>query len=304
MDSFPARFVERYAGLAEDSDAFFDSLRKPLPKSFRVNTIKADPESVKARLESYGMRIGSVPWSRDAFISDSLELGSTLEHFLGFIYIQELTSMLPPLIMEGELKTSSSVLDACAAPGSKTTQISAMMGNQGMLVANDIDYGRIRALKFNLEKSGSLNVFLTNMDIKRFPALTFDTVFVDAPCSSEGTIRKSVSALSQWNEKRLRGFSANQKGIASKCFDMLRPGGAMLYSTCTFAPEENEEVVDFLVREKGAHVEDIGLEGFRMMPGLTSWQGMDFDPEVVRCGRVLPHMNDTGGFFVAKVRKC
>jgi len=301
MEGFPERFIERYSPLSGDPEAFFASLRSPLRKSFRVNTIKARADEVAERFASYGLAIEPTAWNEEAFVTDSLEAGATIEHYLGHIYIQELTSMLPPLLMKEELSRSSWVLDACAAPGSKTTQISAMMGNEGVIVANDIDYGRIRALKFNLEKCGCLNVFITNSDAKRLPDVRFESVFVDAPCSSEGTIRKSWSALSQWNEKRIRGFSANQKGIASRCFDLLAPGGTMLYSTCTFAPEENEEVVDFLITEKGAKVVPIDIPGFNLVQGVREWQGKEFHPDVGKCARVLPHRNDTGGFFLAKV---
>ena len=115
---FPQRFRERYEQIVDDSDAFFSCLQTFAPKSFRVNTIKAWPEKVRVRLESYGFGIKSVPWCDHAFTSDSLEIGSTLEHFLGHIYMQELASMLPPLIVREELAAANTVLDGCAAPGS------------------------------------------------------------------------------------------------------------------------------------------------------------------------------------------
>lgn len=250
------------------------------------------------------MAIRSVPWYEDAFVSESLEIGSTLEHFTGSIYIQELSSMLPPLVMRKELSKASLVLDGCAAPGSKTTEIAAFMGNRGAIIANDTDFDRIRALKFNLEKCGVLNTIITNMDLRKFPPREFEAVFIDAPCSSEGTCRKSESLLRSWSERFIKKNSETQKGLITKGFDMLAPGGAMIYSTCTYAPEENEAVLDhLLISRKDARIEKISVPGLKSAEGITSWEGRQFDDEVRKAIRIWPHLNNTEGFFLAKVTR-
>ena len=288
----------------DDSDAFFSCLQTFAPKSFRVNTIKAWPEKVRARLESYGFGIKPVKWCDHAFTSDSLAIGSTLEHFLGHIYMQELASMLPPLIAREEIAAANTVLDGCAAPGSKTTEIAALMENQGLIVANDLDYGRIRALKFNIEKTGALNTVITNQDLRYFPLIPFDLVFIDAPCSAEGTIRKNPEVLDVWNEAKVFGSSGLQKQLILRGFDFLPPGGTMIYSTCTFAPEENEAVVDWLLEKRqGVKLEEFALEGFKFSPTVEEWQVKRFNDEVKKARRVWPHHNNTDGFFIAKVRK-
>ncbi len=297
----PRPFRERYADLADDSDAFFSCLEQMPPKSFRVNTIKSDVDEVRERFREYGIGIKQMPWCQEAFTSDEHDIGSTLEHFLGKIYAQELVSMLPPLVVKEEL--GSLVLDACAAPGSKTTQLAALMGNKGTLIANDISYKRIKALRFNLEKSGVLNTLVTNQDLRFFPDLRFDSILLDAPCSSEGTARKNPKLFNVWSEKHVRGHSRLQKQLITRAFDLLKPGGLLVYSTCTFSPEENEEVVTHLLAERDARIEPITIPGMRTSQGIEGWRNKEFDPEVKKAVRIWPHHNDTGGFFIARFRK-
>lgn len=307
MFSVPESFKTRYCGLVDDADAFLASLESYLPKSFRVNTLKAGPEEVRSRFSAYGINVAQMPWYGAAFTSESPDVGSTLEHFLGHIYIQELVSMLPPLLVRDELGSASLVLDGCAAPGSKTTEMAALMRNKGTIIANDLDYSRIRALKFNLEKAGALNTVITNRNLLSFPETQnglYDVVLLDAPCSSEGTMRKSERLFSAWKPSDIPKYSKIQKAMAVRCFDLLKPGGSMVYSTCTFAPEENEEVVDWLLQNRqDAKLEAIAVPGMTLTPGITGWERRQYDGRVRRAARIWPHHNDTGGFFMAKVVK-
>jgi NOL1/NOP2/sun family putative RNA methylase len=301
--AIPEAFRERYAGLVDDQEAFFASLLTPLPKSLRVNRLKTTAAEVTARFAGYGIALQQTAWYSDAFVSDNPALGTTLEHFLGSIYIQELTSMLPPLLVREELMTAKTVLDACAAPGSKTTQLSALMNNRGTIVANDVEYERIRPLKFNLEKSGTLNAVVTNYDLRSFPQTEFEIVLLDAPCSSEGIFRKNLKQLQMWSPRRIAPAAHRQQQLILKAFDLLADGGVMIYSTCTFAPEENEGVVDYLLRERPADLAEVSIPGLRLTAGLNEWQGTKFDSRLGLTARVQPHHNDTGGFFLAKVTK-
>jgi len=305
MPRIPERFKERYLPIADDPDAFLACLGELTPKSFRVNTLKATVTEVMGRFRGYGIGIRQTDWLPEAFVSDVPELGGTLEHFIGAIYIQELASMLPPVLVKNELESARIVLDACAAPGSKTTQMAAMMRNKGILVANDIDYSRIRALKFNLEKTGTANTVITNQNLLHFSKqLQFDVVLLDVPCSGEGTIRKTDSVLQGWSERVICCHSKLQKQLIVKAFDLLAPGGVMVYSTCTFAPEENEAVVDTLLSERGeAKLETVSVPGFRLSSAVLEWEGTKFSGEVSKVARVWPHHNNTDGFFLAKVRK-
>lgn len=299
----PDKFIDRYRDIVDDTDAFIDCIHKFLPKTFRINTLKADRKLLLERFKSYGFNLTQSPWYSDAFTVDSLEIGSTLEHFLGWIYIQEFTSMTPPLLVKNELENANFILDGCAAPGSKTTQIAAMKENLGTIVANDKDFGRIRALRFNLEKTGVLNTIITNKDLQNLKSdIPFDLVFLDAPCSAEGTIRKSFGVAKIWNENMIKFHSSLQKKLILKAFDLLRPGGTMVYSTCTFAPEEDEEVLTYLVQNReNAKIVPSSIDGLKTSKALDSYQNKSFDSK--NALRIWPHHNDTDGFFLAKVVK-
>ncbi|MBI5047283.1 NOL1/NOP2/sun family putative RNA methylase [Candidatus Micrarchaeota archaeon] len=299
----PDKFIERYSKIVDNPERFFASLGNLAPKSFRVNTIKATNAEIEERFESYGIEIKKTAWYPEAYVSSNPDIGGTLEHFLGKIYIQELASMLPPLAVKEELKSANFVLDLCAAPGSKTTQISAIMDNKGLVVANDINYDRIKALKFNIEKTGSLNTMISNFDGRKFPDNQFDVVFLDAPCSSEGTMRKSFDISSRWSEKMINGHASLQKQLVLRAFDLLSPGGTMIYSTCTFAPEEDEGIVNYLVQNREAKIEKISIPNFVFDSGIVEWNEQKFDSDVKKACRVWPHHNDTEGFFLAKVTK-
>lgn len=304
--SIPPRFRERYEAIVDEPEAFFASLTRPLPKAFRVNTLKTDANKVLERLRGYGIETAPVAWSDDAFVTSSDKAGATLEHFMGHIYIQELVSMLPPLLLKGEIKANPdmTVLDACAAPGSKTTQLSALLRNRGLIVANDAAFNRLKIIKHNLEKLGCMNVAVVNHDTRFFKTdMQFDCIMLDAPCSSEGTIRKNREVLSRWNEKEIISTSGLQKQMITRCYEMLRPGGLMVYSTCTFAPEENEGVVDYLLSKSDCKLERIEVRGLKLSETVKAWKDRTFASDVANAARVWPHHNDTGGFFMAKIRK-
>ncbi len=300
----PKKFRERYNNLVDDKKEFFACLETPLPKSFRVNVIKGDRKNIIEKFQQYGIKIQQVSWHKDAFVTDFFQIGSTIEHFMGHIYVQELTSMMPVAILSESIKEGIA-LDACAAPGSKTTQLAACMENRGAIIANDINYIRIKALKFNIEKLGVLNTIITNRDFRSFSfPEKFDIVLLDAPCTSEGTIRKDWNVLSHWSEAKIFGISRLQKQLILKGFDFLKEGGTMVYSTCTFAPEENEEVVQHLLENReDVIIEKIKLNGFELSEGILNWNKKGFDGQIKNTARVWPHHNNTGGFFMAKIRK-
>ncbi len=302
--TIPRRFRERYNRMVDDRKRFYEYLEKPLPKAFRVNTLKAKTKNVIDRIQQHGITIKKVPWYKDAFVTDEAKIGSTLEHFMGHIYIQELVSMLPPILIKKEIENTSKVFDACASPGSKTTQLSAFMENKGLIVANDIKFERIKILKHNIEKLGCMNVAVTNKDARfiKFGFL-FDFVILDAPCSSEGTIRKNWNILTRWSERNIHSLSRIQKQLIINCFDMMKPGGILVYSTCTFAPEENEEVIQCLIEKRNCRLERIKIKGLKTSPAIENWRGIKFNDEIQKTVRIWPHHNNTGGFFLAKIRK-
>jgi 16S rRNA C967 or C1407 C5-methylase (RsmB/RsmF family) len=198
------------------------------------------------------------------------------------------------------------VWDACAAPGSKTTQLAALMDDRGLLVGNDNNLGRLSALRHNAERLGVTNLVVTNRDARNFSLKplggvdAFDRALVDAPCSCEGTIRKNPDAFDDWSLDHVRSVAGVQKGILRRAIQATRPGGTVVYATCTFAPEENEAVLDHVLDEADASIVpfDCPLDADQ---GVTAWRDRTYDPAVRHARRIWPHRNDTGGFFLAKL---
>jgi tRNA (cytosine49-C5)-methyltransferase len=297
------KFIKRYSSLVDDEKNFIASLSEPPQKSFRINKLKHKTNEVIDRLKSNGFKINPVSWCDEAFSTDSDKLSFTLEKFIGSIYIQELASMLPPLIVRKGLECTKNVLDACAAPGSKTTQIADYMNNKGCLIANDKSYTRIRALKYNLNKAGVINTIITNFELHKFPEMKFDFVFLDAPCSADGTIRKSPDIMRRWSINRIKGYSERQKDLILRAYDLLAENGTLVYSTCSMAPEENEAVVDWLLNNRQANLVNIRLDNFIFGDTVLNWGDKTYSSEISKAVRIWPHHNNTDGFFIAQVSK-
>ncbi|MBM3332802.1 RsmB/NOP family class I SAM-dependent RNA methyltransferase [candidate division WOR-3 bacterium] len=317
---FPQGFIDRYSQFIPDFDAFLDAMQRPLRRTFRVNTHKATREQVLGLMVD--LMPEPLPWYELGFVlpenGDSPSgredarysphfpaLGKRIEHFVGLIYVQEAASMVPPLVLQPQ--PGERVLDIAAAPGSKTTEMSAMMQNTGLIISNDPSPTRVRGLIGNVDRAGCLNVAVCRMDgssLGRMVAGTCYRVLVDAPCSSEGTIRKSAQALDRWSVATIERFPSVQKRLILAGYLALKPGGVMVYSTCTVAPEENESVVaHLLARQPEAEVQEFELPGLVMRPGLREWGRESFAEAVSRCRRILPQDNDTEPFFIALIRK-
>ena len=303
IETVKERIIERYSCLTKDKQNFSKAVKSSLKQTFRINTIKAEKEEVLNQIKDYDDTIENVKWCDNAFQTKLTNLGSSIQHFAGQIYIQELTSMIPPLIVR-DLAHKNKILDCCAAPGSKTTQIADIMENRGHIIANDARHARIKALRGNLDRLGITNTTVTLRDFKSFPNTEADVYFVDAPCSSEGTIRKKNGVKRNWKEYDYERFSKMQSGLLNKACEMAPKGSTIVYSTCTFAPEENENVISKIIDENSVELKPIKLNGLKIGKGISSWKGKDFNKEVKKCARIWPHHNDTGAFFLARMEKC
>jgi NOL1/NOP2/sun family putative RNA methylase len=300
----PDQFLQRYSGIIPDFDAFLVSMATPVPTCIRLNPLKAEPERILSRLRE--LELMQLPWYELGYRLRYREsLGNRLEHFMGLFYVQEAASMLPPLVLDPQ--PGERILDVAAAPGSKTTQIAQMMNNTGIIVANDNNRRRIRGLTGNIDRAGALNVAVTcqpGQVFGKFLPGYFDRILLDAPCSAEGTIRKSLSALDVWSESSIERLARIQIGLLIAAYRALKPGGVMVYSTCTFAPEENEGALSyFFNRMPDARSEPVMLAGLKTRPPLASWREETYHTEVSRAVRVLPQDNDTEGFFLCRIRK-
>jgi len=218
--------------------------------------------------------------------------------------VQESASMIPPIILNP--KPGELILDMCAAPGSKATQIAQYMQNKGIIIANDYKYIRLQPLSVNIQRTGISNTIITLMEGRFFKNcnIRFDKILVDAPCSGTGTIRKSLKTLKIWNPNMVRRLAAQQRQLIDTAFSILKKGGILVYSTCTLEPEENEGIIDFLLKKyENAKLKEIKIEGLKKSKPILEFENNRYNKEIKKCLRIWPQDNDTEGFFVAKIQK-
>ncbi|EOY5737469.1 TPA: 16S rRNA (cytosine(1407)-C(5))-methyltransferase RsmF [Enterobacter ludwigii] len=284
-------------------DDFIAACQRPLRRSIRVNTLKISVADFLALVSPYNWQLTPVPWCAEGFWIErddeaSLPLGSTAEHLSGLFYIQEASSMLPVAALFTDDNAPERVMDVAAAPGSKTTQIAARMGNRGAILANEFSASRVKVLHANISRCGIHNVALTHFDGRVFGAAlpeAFDAILLDAPCSGEGVVRKDPDALKNWSVESNLEIAATQRELIDSAFHALRPGGTLVYSTCTLNRDENEDVCLWLKAQYPDAVEFLPLNG------LFASANEAVTPEGFL--HVFPQIYDCEGFFVARLRK-
>ena len=278
MAQLPQEFLTRMQDmLGDEFDAFLTSYDAPRTAGLRVNTKKCRTEDFPPLVPGTWKKI---PWIPNGyFVPDGMRMGQSPLYAAGVFYLQEPSAMTPASRLP--IEPGERVLDLCAAPGGKATELNARLKGTGLLVANDISNARAKALLRNLELFGSENVLVTNetpaglADV--FPGF-FDKILVDAPCSGEGMFRKDEAVIGTWTPERPDFFAELQREITSDAVKMLRPGGLMMYSTCTFAPQEDEGTVSFLL-ENFPEMELIEMEGYEgFSKGNPVWG--NGDPEI------------------------
>ncbi|MCF8030115.1 MAG: RsmB/NOP family class I SAM-dependent RNA methyltransferase [Desulfohalobiaceae bacterium] len=293
----------RYADLVEDMSAFLEAASRPLPRVVWPNPLKADPQEITELILVRCPRARPLSWPPGACLVPAEENpGKWPEFHLGLIHCQEEVTLYPVFAMAP--RPGEAILDMCAAPGNKTVRIGLATKDAARIVANDLSWQRLRALRDMNDRLG-----LTCIGVRRGNGLhipgeeRFDRVLLDAPCTGEGTSRKSQGWIRHQKKGDWNKLSGLQRGLLRRALNLTQPGGLVIYCTCTFAPEENEWVLSGIY-ESVARMEPLELpEGVRTTPGVTDWKGMRFRADVVHASRFWPHQNNTGGFFLAALRK-
>lgn len=290
----PADFITKYTKLMGEDEAtdFLTSFNNETNHGFRVNPLKGH----QPIQESLDFPVEYSQWGYYGEIN-----GKTSDHQSGAIYSQEPSAMYVGEVVHPKL--GENVLDLCAAPGGKTTHLGSFMNNTGLLIANEIDGGRVKVLTENVERFGLTNTIVTNStpeDIAGKLPDFFDRILVDAPCSGEGMFRKNPEAVKYWNLDYPTECALRQREILTEAVKVIKPGGELIYSTCTFAPEEDEQIVAWLVEKYGFEILPVKkYEG--MVAGKPEWANGNKDLE--KCVRLFPHKFNGEGHFIAKLKK-
>ncbi|AAM01888.1 RsmB/NOP family class I SAM-dependent RNA methyltransferase [Methanopyrus kandleri] len=302
VEEFRERLERIFGDRAEDVYRYL--LEGRPPTYVRVNTLKADVEEVVENLETAGVELAETPLSY-AFrvLSSPGPLGSSLEHVAGYLYLQDLASMVPPELLDPE--PPGPVIDLCAAPGSKTTQLAQLLGGEGVVLAVDADPRRVRALVHNVNRLGCVNVIVAHADAARL-RISAPFLLLDPPCSGEGTLHRDPHALRTWTPKKPGRFARTQLRLLRAALRMLPPGGRLVYSTCTFSVEENELVIHEALGNDDRYriVPSVPrwLEP-HTVPGLTEWEGRELREDLRHAFRIDPASLESDGFFVAVIER-
>lgn len=291
--------MENYKPLIDEWEEFKETCKKPALSAIRKNRIRAGRD-FEERLEGWFDDVEKSGWNPEVFrLRGEKTPGKSVMHWLGEYYVQEESASLPVEALnpqEGE-----KILDMCAAPGGKTTQIASKIENKGSIVANDDSSQRLKSLHANVYRTGSASVSVTNYDGRRIPEnQKFDRILLDAPCTGEGDRARRNFMPAETHEKE--NLSELQKQLGEKAETLLKPGGTMVYSTCTINPQENEEVVEHLLENTGLELERIDLEADHAR-GVEGFEDKQYSREISKTVRIYPHHLESGVIYVAKFVK-
>jgi NOL1/NOP2/sun family putative RNA methylase len=291
--NLPGNYLENMKALLKDEYvAWREAMDQPSYQGLRINTMKLDPASWEEKKLYPGER---VPWTVNGFYYDAGERPALDPYYYaGLYYLQEPSAMTPAAMLD--VQPGDKVLDLCAAPGGKSTELGAKLRGQGLLVSNDISNTRARALLKNLELFGIPNILVTSEAPEKLAdtfGAYFDKILVDAPCSGEGMFRKDPDLIKSWMDRGPEEYAPIQKQILKEAVRMLRPGGYLLYSTCTFAKIEDEDVIHWILEEEP----EMELAELPLFEGAA--RGLGGEPVI----RLFPHKIHGEGHFVALLHK-
>ncbi len=285
----------------EETLKLIEAMERGIPKHVRVNTIKIDEGELVERLKERGFEVEKteVPFCYEV-LREPYSVGATPEYLMGYYYVMEKSSCVPPLALDP--KPKDVVVDFASSPGGKTTFLAQLMGNRGVLIAVEASKDRIQALIDNVHRMGVLNTAIVHMDATKFYKLGIkvDKILLDAPCSGEGVIHKDRERKRISGRRDIELCSKLQRDLVTSALKSLKPGGVLVYSTCSLTPEENELVVQYVLENFNVRIEEIEW-GERALTYIPNYG--ELDREIGKCRRFYPHKHKTSGFFVAKIVK-
>jgi 16S rRNA (cytosine1407-C5)-methyltransferase len=302
--------LDRYRDLlsAAGFEQLLQAVQRPLPSAIRINTLKIDADDALDTWPAwYGWQVQPVAFCEAGWQVTGESIAQTLEHKMGFYYIQDAASMLPAE-MFGFEQDGSLILDMAAAPGGKMTHLMCKTGDRGLIIANDANRRRIPPLRAKLQDWGAMNVSIANYPGEQFGSWfpeTFDKVLLDAPCSGESLRTAERRKMQPVSDNERQALHRRQVELLVSAFRALKPGGEAVYATCSLAPEEDEAVLDALLNlyPRHATVEVVDHLLPTPAPAIDSDGEQAFHPQVRRAVRLWPHLYDTSGFFAAKIGK-
>lgn len=292
--------MARYADLFKDDLKKFLKANEKDPREYiRVNTLKISSHALQTRLQKRGVHLRQV--EPGFLIEDApFSISSTPEYLLGYFYIQGIAEMqIAPLV-----NPKNTVLDMCAAPGGKTTHLAQLMKNNGVIIALDVNRNKIKGLKSHLHRLGIKNTIIYVRSALNF-TYKINRILLDAPCTGSGIIRKDPTRKYSRDSSDIAFCSQLQKDLLKKGIENLEEGGVLVYSTCSVEPEENEMVIDWALEEFSVTLEPVefSVNYVPAVNGFVSPFGTFLKEKIALCKRVLPHVHDSNGMFVAKLRK-
>ena len=293
---FLKEMLEKQYG-TEEVKSIIDGYLSKRKTTLRVNTIKSNIEKIKCKLKEKDIEYENISWSKEALIIKNVDEKVIQEMEIyknGEIYLQSLSSMLPPIILEP--KEGTDILDMAAAPGGKTTQIAALTNNKAHITACEKNKVRAERLKYNIDKQGATCVFIMQKDARYIDDFfSFDQILLDAPCSGSGTLDFNNQNLEKYFTKQLIERSAStQKILIKKAINLLKPGHEMIYSTCSILSCENEKIIENILKDKKVEIIPIKFKGMEELPTL---------PTKITGTLCVKPTDLYEGFFVAKIRK-
>ena len=281
----------------EIKDEILEGFKTKRKVTFRVNTLKATVKEVEEKLNAENIEFEKIVWSNEAFIIKSVreeEIKKLAIYEEGKIYLQSLSSMLPPIVLDPQ--EGSDILDMAAAPGGKTTQMAALSNNKAHITACEMNNIRIEKLKYNVDKQGATCVYIMPKDSRQIDDFfSFDQILLDSPCSGSGTLEENnLNTEKYFTPKLVEKSTKSQYALLKKALKILKPGHEMVYSTCSILKEENEDIVKKVLKEVKAEIVPIDFEGINELPLLP----VSLDGTIC----VMP-TEEYEGFYIAKIRR-